>query len=43
MEDQILQIEELLGVTLEKYDYKKEDQVNTYNTWSNSPNIRELI
>ncbi len=43
MEDQIQQIEELLGVTLEKYDYKKEDQVNTYNTWSNDPNIRELV
>ncbi|WP_299247464.1 leucine-rich repeat domain-containing protein [uncultured Aquimarina sp.] len=43
MENQIQQIEELLGVTLEKYDYKKEDQVNTYNTWSNDPNIRELV
>ncbi|QKX04070.1 hypothetical protein HN014_03825 [Aquimarina sp. TRL1] len=43
MKNQIRDIEERLGVTLEKYDYKNEHQVNTYSTWTKSTNIRELV
>ena len=43
MKNQIRDIEERLGVTLEKYDYKNEHQVNTYSTWTKSTNIREFV
>ena len=43
MKNQIQHIEELLGITLEKYDYKNEHQVNTYSTWTKSTNIREFV
>ncbi|WP_299435624.1 leucine-rich repeat domain-containing protein [uncultured Aquimarina sp.] len=42
MEDQILQIEKLLNIKLQKHDYKKEHQVNTYSTWTQLEGIREL-
>ncbi|EZH73425.1 hypothetical protein ATO12_15915 [Aquimarina atlantica] len=42
MKNQIRDIEERLGIQLEKYDYKKENQVNTYSTWTQLEGIREL-
>lgn len=42
MKNQLQQIEKLLNIKLEKYDYKNEHQVNTYSTWTPLEGIKEL-
>ncbi|MBW1294155.1 leucine-rich repeat domain-containing protein [Aquimarina litoralis] len=43
MNNTVQYIEEQLGITLEKYDYKKEDQMHTYRVWQKDQTIRELV
>ncbi|MGY3791255.1 leucine-rich repeat domain-containing protein [Aquimarina sp. 433] len=43
MNNPVQYIEEQLGITLEKYDYKKEDQMHTYRVWQKDQTLRELV
>jgi len=42
MTSPVQQIEQLLHIQLEKYDYKKEHQVHTYTLWTQLEGIKEL-